>query len=124
MPLVNPKKKALALPDIHASLANKVLKVLLYGDKDNILPSAPQNLKTLALGAFTYRDVRNGLGFGSVPNRDLYEFLRPSIYRVTSSYDYVEGRRKPLAVLTETGTYEKTEANGGGVNILKPYWLG
>ncbi|KAI4275563.1 MAG: hypothetical protein L6R38_005846 [Xanthoria sp. 2 TBL-2021] len=125
MPLVNPKKMALPLSEIHSSFANSLLKILLCSDKDILSPSAPQNLKTLALGALTYRDLHNGTGCHTIPNRDLYEFLRLRMYKVVSSYYGIDrARPKPLAVLTEIGHYEKTEANGGDVNVLKPYWLG
>ncbi|KAL8760299.1 MAG: hypothetical protein Q9199_000081 [Rusavskia elegans] len=80
-------------------------------------------LDTLALGAMTYRDVRNGLGLMNIHEKDLYEFLRPHIYAVDRRYQF-EGKPQPLAILREVGTYEKTEAAGHCVEVLKPYWLG
>ncbi|KAI4234251.1 MAG: hypothetical protein LQ349_003893 [Xanthoria aureola] len=80
-------------------------------------------LDTLALGAMTYRDVRNGLGLTRVHEKDLYQFLRLRIYAVDRRYRF-EGKPKPLAIFREVGTYEKTEAAGYGVEVLKPYWLG
>ncbi|KAL9035690.1 MAG: hypothetical protein Q9180_004727 [Flavoplaca navasiana] len=123
MPLVDPKNMALPLSEIHAGFANSLVKILLC-KKDALSPSAPQNLKTLALGALTYRDTRNGIGYHTIHKRELYEFLRLKVFRVVRNYQVDDGRPKPAAVLTESGTYEKTEANGGDVNILKPYWLG
>ncbi|KAL8711386.1 MAG: hypothetical protein Q9220_004284 [cf. Caloplaca sp. 1 TL-2023] len=125
MPYMDPKQTTLSLEDLHSSLANSVLKSLLCGekgDRETIDPTAPSALQTLVLGAMTYRDVYAGLGCNKVKDKDLYNFLRPQIYRV-GRYSF-EGRQRPLAVLTETGTYEKTEAAGGDVSILKPYWLG
>lgn len=80
-------------------------------------------LDTFALGAMTYRDVRNGLGLITIHEYDLYQFLRLRIYAVDRCYRF-EGKPKPLAILREVGTYEKTEAAGYGVEVLKPYWLG
>jgi len=80
-------------------------------------------LETLALGAMTYRDVRNGLGLVNIHEKDLYQFLRLRIYAVDRRYQF-EGKPMPLAIFREVGTYEKTEAAGYGVEVLKPYWLG
>ncbi|KAL8836962.1 MAG: hypothetical protein Q9176_005963 [Flavoplaca citrina] len=123
MPLVDPKNMALPLSEIHAGFANSLVKILLC-KKDALSSSAPQNLKTLALGALTYRDIRNGIGYHTIHNRELYDFLRLKVFRVIRNYQVDDGRPRPAAVLTESGTYEKTEANGGAVNVLKPYWLG
>ncbi|KAL8685656.1 MAG: hypothetical protein Q9224_005731 [Gallowayella concinna] len=81
------------------------------------------HLETLALGALTYRDVRNGLGLIHIHERNLYTMLRPRIYDVDRRYVF-EGRPKPIANLREIGTYEKTEAAGRCVEVLRPYWLG
>ncbi|KAL8642410.1 MAG: hypothetical protein Q9226_008515 [Calogaya cf. arnoldii] len=124
MPFIDPKKMALPLSEIYSSFANSLLRILLCSDKDVLIPTAPQNLKSLALGALTYRDVYNGVAFHRTLNWELHEFLRLKIYRVVRSYHEGESLPRPLAVLTETGTYEKTEANGGDVNVFKPYWLG
>ncbi|KAL8993604.1 MAG: hypothetical protein Q9169_006218 [Polycauliona sp. 2 TL-2023] len=122
MPLVKTQNMALPLAEIHAAFAESLLTILGC-NRDDTRTSAPQNLKTLALGALTYRDVYNGIGYHTIHNRELYEFLRLKVYRIVSSRD-AEGRQRPLAKLTESGTYEKTEANGGDVDVLKPYWLG
>ncbi|KAL8879005.1 MAG: hypothetical protein Q9198_003302 [Flavoplaca austrocitrina] len=126
MPVVNAEEMVLPLSEIHASFANTLLTILSCkdGGEDVLSRSAAQHLETLALGALTYRDIRNGLGCHGIQNPDLYEFLRLKVYKIIRNYQVDGGRPKPLAVLTETGTYEKTEANGGAVNILKPYWLG
>ncbi|KAL8853672.1 MAG: hypothetical protein Q9221_001483 [Calogaya cf. arnoldii] len=63
MPFIDPKKMALPISEIYSSFANSLLRILLCSDKDVLNPSAPQNLKTLALGALTYRDVYNGVAF-------------------------------------------------------------
>ena len=126
MPFVNAKKMVLPLTEIHASFANTLLTIISCkdGGEDVLSRSAPQHLETLALGTLTYRDIRNGLGCHGIQNPDLYEFLRLKVYRIICNH-HIDGRRqKPMAVLTEAGTYEKTEANGGAVNVLKPYWLG
>ncbi|KAL8670575.1 MAG: hypothetical protein Q9168_004888 [Polycauliona sp. 1 TL-2023] len=125
MPLVNPKKLGLPLEEIHAAFVDSLLAVLNYkmDGKIGTAPTMPQNLKTLALGALTYRDVYNGLGYHKAHDRELYEFLRLRVYRIVSSRDE-EGEQRPLAKLTESGTYEKTEASGRDVDIFKPYWLG
>ncbi|KAL8923293.1 MAG: hypothetical protein Q9208_004693 [Pyrenodesmia sp. 3 TL-2023] len=124
MPFITPKKMVLPVEELHAAFANMVLKSLIggYGGK-GIRPSAPLALKTLALGALTYRDIYNGLGCHISANPSLYFFLRLQIYKVDCKYQ-CEGQPRPLAVHTETGAYEKTEAAGGDVNIFKPYWLG
>lgn len=82
----------------------------------------PPSLETLVLGSFTYRDLRNGLGCYEIDDINVYKYRQPHIYRIDREYRH-EGRRKPLAILHETGTYEKTEAAGGIVEVLKPYWL-
>ncbi|KAL9633501.1 MAG: hypothetical protein Q9204_003369 [Flavoplaca sp. TL-2023a] len=126
MPFVNAKKMALPLSEIQASFANSLLTIISCknGREDVLSRSPPRNLETLALGALTYRDIRNGLGCHGVKDGELYQFLRLKVYRVIHNHQ-VDGKSpKPLAILAETGTYEKTEANGGAVNVLKPYWLG
>lgn len=126
MPFVKAKKMALPLSEIHASFANTLLTILFCKEGKEDIPRrlAPRHLETLALGALTYRDIHNGLGCPAVNDQDLYQFLRLKVYKVIRNHQVDGERPKPIAVLTETGTYEKTEANGADVNILKPYWLG
>ncbi|KAL8832492.1 MAG: hypothetical protein Q9170_004863 [Blastenia crenularia] len=128
MPLVNPKRMPLPLEEVHSAFANTLLKTLVCpNDRSDGLwevdHCALHGVKTIAIGALTYRDLRNGLGCESSLNLQLYEFLRLQIYRIDTGYRF-EGQPKPLAILTESGTYERTEAAGGDVDIFKPYWLG
>ncbi|KAL8771691.1 MAG: hypothetical protein Q9209_002882 [Squamulea sp. 1 TL-2023] len=119
MPPVDPTKTLLPVEEMHAGFANSLIKTLPRPPSGGIVPF----LKTLVLGSFTYRDVRIGLGLRNINDPDLYNYLRPQIYQIDRHYQF-EGKSKPIAILFETGTYEKTEAAGGDVEVLKPYWLG
>lgn len=105
------------LDNSHSYFAEHVTASLL--DTQDYRPP----LQTLAIGAFRYRDVRNGLGCLSIHEEETYEYFRPHIYDVDRRYRF-EGRYKPLANLREVGTYEKTEAAGRCVEVLRPYWIG
>lgn len=123
VPFVNPKDTGLPLEELQAGFANTALKTLLCqpdcrGDMDT---STLRNFATLAIGALTYRDIYNGLGCYTRMNEELYRFLRLQVYKV-HRHDF-EGHLKPLAIHIESGTYEKTEAAGGDINVFKPYWL-
>lgn len=109
--------------ELHASYATSVLKTLQhYPHENTINPHAHSTLQTLALGALTYRDVYNGLGCYPSKGKDLYKFLRLQVFKV-GRYR-LDGQERTLAMHIESGTYEKTQAAGGDVNIFKPYWLG
>ncbi len=123
LPLVDEANLGFREARSHDTYAQKVIDIVL-DDKFSFaeIDFMPPPLETLVLGSFTYRDLRNGLGCYEIPDASLYKYLRPHVYRVDSKYRH-EGRRRPLAILHETGTYEKTEAAGGSVEVLKPYWL-
>ncbi len=74
-------------------------------------PHSRPPIETLAIGAFRYRDLRNGLGCEYIHEPEKYKYYRPQIYDVDRLYKF-EGRYKPLAILREVGTYEKTKAMG------------
>ncbi|KAI4117080.1 MAG: hypothetical protein LQ345_002600 [Seirophora villosa] len=123
MPYINPKATMLNYEELHASYATSVLKTLQhYPHEDTINLRAHSTLQTLALGALTYRDVYNGLGCYPGKEKDLYKFLRLQVFKV-GRYR-LDGQERTLAMHIESGTYEKTQAAGGDVNIFKPYWLG
>ncbi|KAL8789061.1 MAG: hypothetical protein Q9213_001324 [Squamulea squamosa] len=117
MPPIDPTKTMLPMEELHAAFANSVIKTLLRSPFNG-----NKSLKTLVLGSFTYRDVRIGLGLRNINDPDLYNYLRPQIYQTDVCYQF-EGKPRPMAILFETGTYEKTEAAGGDVEVLRPYWL-
>ncbi|KAL8790210.1 MAG: hypothetical protein Q9213_000741 [Squamulea squamosa] len=106
---------------LHAAFANSVLATL-FDTADGFFRSPSPPLETLALGSLTYRDVYNGVGCLAIKDEATYNFIRLKVYSVDRAY-YFEGQRKPLAILREKGSYEKTEADGGRVTVLKPYWL-
>lgn len=99
--------------------ANSVLETIF--NTANVGESPP--LETLALGALTYRDLRKGLAYTWSQNEEshLYQAFHLHVYRI--KWQYLFDMRKPSATLHEIGSYEKTEAGGGSVNVLKPYWL-
>ncbi|KAI4193997.1 MAG: hypothetical protein LQ348_002720 [Seirophora lacunosa] len=100
--------------------ANSVLETI-FNNTANVGESPP--LETLALGALTYRDLRKGLAYTWSQNEEshLYQAFHLHVYRI--KWQYLFDVRKPSATLHEIGSYEKTEAGGGSVNVLKPYWL-
>ncbi|KAL9011235.1 MAG: hypothetical protein Q9173_003901 [Seirophora scorigena] len=99
--------------------ANSVLETIF--NTANVGESPP--LETLALGALTYRDLRKGLSYTWSQDEEthLYQAFCLHVYRTKWQYPF--DKRKPLATLHEIGSYERTEAGGGSVNVLKPYWL-
>ncbi|KAI4117087.1 MAG: hypothetical protein LQ345_002607 [Seirophora villosa] len=99
--------------------ANSVLETIF--NTANVGESSP--FETLAFGALTYRDLRMGLAYTWSRNEEsyLYQAFRLHVYRI--KWQYLFDVRKPSATLHEIGSYEKTEAGGGSVNVLKPYWL-
>ncbi|KAL8679246.1 MAG: hypothetical protein Q9186_004437 [Xanthomendoza sp. 1 TL-2023] len=118
MPPINLDEMKLSLDRAFESFVSSVMTALISRWNINDM-----HLETLAFGALTYRDVRNGLGLVHIHERNLYTMLRPRIYDVDRRYVF-EGRPKPIANLREIGTYEKTEAAGRCVEVLRPYWLG
>ncbi|KAL8955101.1 MAG: hypothetical protein Q9193_006910 [Seirophora villosa] len=123
MPYIDPKATMLNYEELHASYATSVLKTLQHYPHENTIdPRVLSKLQTLALGALTYRDVYNGLGCHDCKGEDLYKFLRLQVFKV-GRYR-LDGQERTLAMHIESGTYEKTQAAGGDVNIFKPYWLG
>ncbi|KAL8652910.1 MAG: hypothetical protein Q9226_004073 [Calogaya cf. arnoldii] len=118
MPLV-PARLGFQEARSHSTYAESVLDVILDYSNDTW---PPPPLDTLVLGSFTYRDHQNGLGCYEIKDVGTYKYRQPHVYRIDREYHH-EGRRKPLAILHETGTYEETEAAGGSVEVLKPYWL-
>ncbi|KAI4194006.1 MAG: hypothetical protein LQ348_002729 [Seirophora lacunosa] len=123
MPYIDPKATMLNYEELHASYATSVLKILQHYPHENTIdPRVLSTLQTLALGALTYRDVYNGLGCYDCKGEDLYKFLRLQVFKV-GRYR-LDGQERTLAMHIESGTYEKTQAAGGDVNIFKPYWLG
>ncbi|KAL8853677.1 MAG: hypothetical protein Q9221_001488 [Calogaya cf. arnoldii] len=125
MPYIDAETAArLSFPEArsHGAYAESVLDVILDYSKVSRLDIWPPPLDTLVLGSFMYRDHRNGLGCWRIIDERPYKYCQPRGYRIDRQYHH-EGRRKPLAILHETGTYEKTEAAGGSVELLKPYWL-
>lgn len=86
-------------------------------------PPGALTLKTLGIGSLFYRDARN------TPCHEhdkelviLHRLLRLQIYSVNQWHQF-DGQRRRLATRIETGTYEKSEAEGRDVTIFKPYWL-
>ncbi|KAL8828374.1 MAG: hypothetical protein Q9170_006625 [Blastenia crenularia] len=104
---------------LHQGFANHVLDAVC--NRHNTPASPP--LQTLAIGSSTYRDVYYGLSGVSSRTLSVYEYLQVRVFSMESWYR-PSGQRKLSAKLTETGTYEMTEAAGGRVEVLKPYWLG
>ncbi|KAL8951409.1 MAG: hypothetical protein Q9222_002630 [Ikaeria aurantiellina] len=99
-------------------VADILIKSLLgAGDYSTTIP-----LDTLVIGSLTYRDLRNGLGMRNIHDYYGYKYRQPHIFQVGRHRQF-QGRPKPLATLLEVGTHEKTEAAGGNVECLKPYWL-
>ena len=101
----------------HSHFVDLVITSLL--DKPHFRPP----METLAIGAFRYRDLRNCLGCEYIHEPETYKYYRPQIYDVDRRYRF-EGRYQPLAILREVGTYERTEAMGRCVEVLRPYWIG
>lgn len=128
MPPLDPKKSKLPLEEMQAAYANSLLQRLDNGEfwdpQSNRMSPEVLAPRTLALGSSTYRVVHIGIGSEyEDSNAALHRFLRLQIYKVESWYQ-IGGQRTRLATLSETGTYAMTEAEGGDVEILKPYWLG
>lgn len=93
---------------------------------ESLLYSRPP-LRTLALGSLTYRDICQGYAGDRSRLRDLHDYLRLRVFKIHPDHWGVRSvglQMDGLAVLTEVGTYEKTEAAGGNVEVLRPYWLG
>ncbi|KAL8771683.1 MAG: hypothetical protein Q9209_002874 [Squamulea sp. 1 TL-2023] len=105
--------------NMHSHFADTVIKTIF--DTQDLSCRPP--LDTLAIGALRYRDVRNGLGCRTVHEPAMYKYYRLQVYDIDRRYKH-EGRYKPLAIPREVGTYEKTEAAGRCVEVLKPYWFG
>ena len=120
MPQFDPNKSVLPQwNNMHSQFADTVVSTLFDTQQ---LGSRPP-LETLAIGALKYRDVRNGLGCRTVHDEATYKYYRIRVYNIDRRYRF-EGRIKPLAILREAGTYEKTQAAGHCVESLKPYWCG
>ncbi|KAL8658061.1 MAG: hypothetical protein Q9226_001322 [Calogaya cf. arnoldii] len=118
MPSFDAAAMKLPVNSVFSGFVDRALAALVRrSDVNDTMP-----LDTLALGALRYRDVRNGLGLMNVYKKEKYKFLRLQVYNVDRRYQF-EGRNKPLAILREVGTYEKTKAAGYCVEVLKPYWL-
>lgn len=95
----------------HQELVDLVLQALNVNEPRDRPP-----LATLALGSLTYRDICKGHVGEDSETKDVQDYLCPTVYKVN-----------PItwtAAFTEKGSYERTEADGGSVRVLKPYWLG
>ncbi|KAL8789070.1 MAG: hypothetical protein Q9213_001333 [Squamulea squamosa] len=120
MPSLDPMTSMLPQwENMHSHFADTVIKTIL--DTQDLGCRPP--LDTLAIGALRYRDVRNGLGCRTVYEPEMYKYYRLQVYDIDRRYKN-EGRYKPLAIPREVGTYEKTEAAGRCVEVLRPYWFG
>ncbi|KAL8828375.1 MAG: hypothetical protein Q9170_006626 [Blastenia crenularia] len=122
MPSFDPTAVTLPRLKMQAFFVNSVLDAIAYEFDRRHECSAGMALKTLAIGSLTYQNLRNGLGHENDTNLELYQFLRLQIYRIEHWHQF-GGQRKPIATLSETGTYEKLEAEGEDITIFKPYWL-
>ena len=75
------------------------------------------SLKTIALGALTYRDRY----LGGCPHEPIDQYLQLRTYHI----DYVDNDRKkstPLLTLSSKG-YVHTNEDAENASILQPYWL-
>lgn len=95
----------------HHDFADKVLQAL-NGEE----PPKGSPLTTLALGSLTYRDICKGHVGGYSETKEIQDYLCPRVYKIDPT--------TRTATFTEKGSYVKTEADGGPVQVLKPYWLG